>query len=98
MAKKILKDELQEKGMVLLSIYFLQPMLSFWGLSSKPITVSLLQVPFLYVMITLGFMVISYLVAHFFFTDPKDKSIVTISVIIGNTGNLGIPLGIALFG
>lgn len=98
MAKKILKEEIQEKGIVLLSIYFLQPMLSFWGLSSKPITASLLQVPFLYISIILVFMAISYLVSILFFKDPKDRSIVTISVIVGNTGNLGIPLGIALFG
>lgn len=97
-AKKILGDELQEKGMILLSIYFLQPMLSFWGLSTKPLTATLLQVPFLYIAITLLCVVISYLIARFFFEDAKEKSIITISVIIGNTGNLGIPLGIALFG
>ncbi|WP_245394676.1 AEC family transporter [Sulfurospirillum diekertiae] len=34
----------------------------------------------------------------FFKEDIKEKSIITICVIIGNTGNLGIPLGIALFG
>ena len=98
MAKKMLKDELQEKGMILLSIYFLQPMLAFWGLSSKPLTLSLLQVPFLYVSISLLCVFISFFIAKIFFQDIKEKSIVTICVIIGNTGNLGIPLGIALFG
>ncbi|WP_228448586.1 hypothetical protein [Sulfurospirillum diekertiae] len=48
MAKRMLKEEMNEKGMILLSIYFLQPMLSFWGLSSRPIDFSLLQAPFWY--------------------------------------------------
>ncbi len=32
------------------------------------------------------------------FADQKSRSIATVAAIIGNTGNLGIPLGIALFG
>ena len=32
------------------------------------------------------------------FSDTKERSIATVAVLIGNTGNLGIPLGIALFG
>ncbi len=92
------KDELQEKGMILLSIYFLQPMLAFWGLSSKPLNLELLQVPFWYLVISVLCMIVSFGVATLFFKDAKEQSIITISVIIGNTGNLGIPLGIALFG
>jgi malate permease and related proteins len=97
-AKKVLKDEMNEKGLILLSIYFLQPMLSFWGLSTKPIDSTLLQAPLLYVLISLGSIILSFFIARFFFTDVKEQSIVTICVVIGNTGNLGIPLGIALFG
>jgi len=97
-AKKFLKEEINEKGLILLSIYFLQPMLSFWGLSTKPLDTTLLQTPLLYILISLGFVLISYGIARAFFTDIKEQSIVTICVIIGNTGNLGIPLGIALFG
>lgn len=98
MAKKTLKEEMNEKGLILLSIYFLQPMLSFWGLSTKPIDINLLQAPFIYVLLSLGSIVISFMIARYFFTDIKEQSIVTICVIIGNTGNLGIPLGIALWG
>lgn len=97
-AKKLLKEEINEKGLILLSIYFLQPMLSFWGLSTKPIDAELLQAPLIYIAISLGFVFISFFIARLFFTDIKEQSIVTICVIIGNTGNLGIPLGIALFG
>lgn len=92
------KEELQEKGMILLSIYFLQPMLAFWGLSSKSLNLELLQAPFWYIVISLLCMAISFGIATLFFDDIKEKSIITISVVIGNTGNLGIPLGIALFG
>lgn len=98
MAKRMLKEELNEKGMVLLTIYFLQPILSFWGLSSRPIDFHLMQVPLLYIVVCLVCVMASGGIAYFFFNDAKDKSIVTISAIIGNTSNLGIPLGIALFG
>lgn len=97
-AKKIFKDELQERGMSILSVYFLHPIFSFWGLSTKPITLSLLQVPLYYILISCVTIAIGSLFAFLFFSDPKEKSIMTISVALGNTGNLGIPLGIALFG
>ncbi len=32
------------------------------------------------------------------FHDPKERSIATVAALIGNTGHLGIPRGIALFG
>lgn len=98
MAKRIFKEEINEKGFVLLSIYFLQPMLSFWGLSTRPIDTSLLQAPLIYLLISLLFVGLNFFIARFFFKDIKEQSIVTICVVIGNTGNLGIPLGIALFG
>ena len=98
LAKAKLKDELQEKSLVIISIYFLQPMLTFWGLSTKRIDIELLQVPFLYMCISILCIVVSFFLAKTFFTDSKERSIITISSAIGNTGNLGIPIGIALFG
>lgn len=98
LAKKMLKEELQEKSLVILSIYFLQPMLSFWGLSTKKIDISLLQAPLFYALISLACIIMSFFLAKIFFQDAKERSIVTISSAIGNTGNLGIPIGIALFG
>jgi malate permease and related proteins len=98
LSKKMLKEELQEKSLVILSIYFLQPMLSFWGLSSQKIDASLFQIPFIYIFICFITIFISFLIAFVFFKDNKDRSIITISSSIGNTGNLGIPIGIALFG
>ncbi|AFL67903.1 AEC family transporter [Sulfurospirillum barnesii] len=99
MAKRMLKEEMNEKGMILMSIYFLQPMLSFWGLSTKPIELELLQAPFWYLLISFICVLLSSAIAYLFFKDDiKEKSIVTICVVLGNTGNLGIPLGMALFG
>ncbi len=98
LAKTKLKDELQEKSLVIISIYFLQPMLTFWGLSSKSIDASLIQIPLIYIGISILCIFISSILANTFFNEAKERSIVTISSAIGNTGNLGIPIGIALFG
>lgn len=97
-AKKIFKDELAEKGMVILSVYFLHPIFSFWGLSTKPMSLELLQVPLYYVLFSLLTIAISFVFARMFFEDTKERSIMTIAAAINNTGNLGIPLGIAIFG
>lgn len=97
-AKKIFKDELAERGMVILSVYFLHPIFSFWGLSSKPMSVELLQVPFYYVLFSCLTIVVGFIFAKLFFEDVKERSIMTIAAAINNTGNLGIPLGIAIFG
>lgn len=98
LAKAKLKEELQEKSLVIISIYFLQPMLSFWGLSTKSVDATLIQTPLIYMGISILCIIVSFILAKSFFTDPKERSIVTISSVIGNTGNLGIPVGIALFG
>ncbi len=98
LAKAKLKNELQEKSLVIISIYFLQPMLTFWGLSTKSIDATLIKAPFIYVTISILCIIISFFLAKTFFTESKERSIVTISSAIGNTGNLGIPIGIAIFG
>ena len=98
LAKAKLKEELQEKTLVILSIYFLQPMLSFWGLSTKSIDANLIQTPLIYMGISVLCIFVSFILAKTFFTNSKERSIVIISSVIGNTGNLGIPVGIALFG
>ena len=67
-AKKIFKDELQERGMSILSVYFLHPIFSFWGLSTKPITLSLLQVPLYYILISCMTIAIGSLFAFLFFS------------------------------
>ncbi|MDD3344391.1 MAG: AEC family transporter, partial [Sulfurospirillaceae bacterium] len=97
-AKKIFKEELAERGMVILSVYFLHPIFSFWGLSTKPMNLELLKIPMYYLLFSCLTIVMGYIMARLFFDDAKDRSIMTIASAINNTGNLGIPLGIALFG
>ena len=43
-------------------------------------------------------MFIAFFYSKKIFSDYQDKSIFMASALVGNTGNLGIPLGIALFG
>jgi len=97
-AKKIFKNEINEKTLILLSVYFLQPILTFWGLTRVSINDDLLYVPLIYLLIILSVLVFLILISRFIFNDEKDKAIFIVSSLIGNTGNLSIPLGIALFG
>ncbi|MEA3552911.1 MAG: AEC family transporter [Campylobacterota bacterium] len=97
-AKKVFKDDIDEKTLILISIYFLQPMLTFWGLTRAPIDYNLVYTPFLYFIIITIVLIILLFLGRFLFDDIKDRSIFIATSLIGNTGNLGIPLGIALFG
>jgi len=98
LAKKIFKNEINEKTLILLSIYFLQPILTFWGLTRISINMELLYVPIIYLAVILLVLIILIISAKFLFEDERDKSIFIVSSLIGNTGNIAIPLGIALFG
>ena len=97
-AKKIFKDEITEKTLILLSVYFLQPILTFWGLTRVDLNEDLLHVPLIYLLVILSVLVFLIFISRFIFTNEKDKAIFIVSSLIGNTGNLSIPLGIALFG
>lgn len=97
-AKKTFKDDINEKTLILLSLYFLQPLLTFWGLTRANIDYNLILSPALYVVIIAITLILLIFTAPLFFKDSKDRSIFIAASLIGNTGNLGIPLGIALFG
>ncbi len=97
-AKRHFAERIDEKTLVLVSVYLLQPMLVFWGLTVKPIDASVIKAPVVFTLFILGILVLVALPARHFFDDRKERSIATVASIIGNTGNLGIPLGIALFG
>lgn len=97
-AKRTFKAQIDERTVTLLSVYFLQIFLTFWGLLKQPIDTTLAGVPLLYLGITLVSMLLMLPIARALFHDPKERSIATVAALIGNTGNLGIPLGIALFG
>jgi hypothetical protein len=97
-AKKVFQDDIHEKTLILISLYFLQPMLTFWGLTRTPINFNLVLTPFLYFIIVTIVLIILIFVGKYLFDEQKDRSIFIATSLIGNTGNLGIPLGIALFG
>lgn len=98
LAKSTFTSRIDERTITLLSVYFLQLFLTFWGLLKQPIDAGLLATPALYIVITLSLVAVTTLLSRVMFNDTKERSIATVSALIGNTGNLGIPLGIALFG
>ncbi len=97
-AKRIFKEQIDEKSLVLVSIYFLSPILVFWGLTTQKIDLSSIKAPLIFGIVIALSLLISWIFAIKLFSDQKTRSIATVASIVGNTGNLGIPLGIALFG
>lgn len=97
-AKWSFKEQIDDRTVTLLSVYFLQVFLTFWGLLKRPIDTQLLFAPALYVAISLLALLLMIPLARMVFSDTKERSIATVAALIGNTGNLGVPLSIALFG
>lgn len=97
-AKMSFKEKIDDKTITLINVYFLQVFLTFWGLLIRPVDITLLVVPSIYLFITLLVLLLVALFAKKLFQDQKEYSIATVAAIIGNTGNLGIPLNIAIFG
>lgn len=97
-AKWAFKEKIDDRTITLLSVYFLQIFLTFWGLLKRPIDTELLFAPALYLGISLLALLLMIPLSKMLFHNPKERSIATVAALIGNTGNLGIPLGIALFG
>ncbi len=97
-AKWTFKEKIDDRTITLLSVYFLQIFLTFWGLLKRPIDTELIFAPTLYLGISLLALLLMIPLAKILFHNPKERSIATVAALIGNTGNLGIPLGIALFG
>ncbi|HRG61058.1 MAG TPA: AEC family transporter, partial [Aliarcobacter cryaerophilus] len=98
MAKKNLKTQIDEKTLVLLSLYFLQPIMIFWGLTKEPINYEFILSPIFFIFCMASTLLLMLLYSKFIFSSKTDENIFLATALIGNTGNLGIPLGIALFG
>jgi len=98
MAKRIFKEDINPKTLTLMSVYFLQPFVTIWGFSTAKLHTEHLYVPLLYLAIILALLIPTILLGKLIFTDPKERAIFSIAGFVGNTGNIGIPLGIALFG
>ncbi|WP_297484051.1 AEC family transporter [Sulfurimonas sp.] len=97
-AKRSFKDQIDDKTITLLNVYFLQVFLTFWGLLLHPVNITLLYAPSIYIFIVIIALVVSVLFAKKLFENKKEYSIAMVAALIGNTGNLGIPLNIAIFG
>ena len=97
-AKRSFKEQIDDKTITLLNVYFLQVFLTFWGLLLRPIDITLFYAPFVYLIIILIALMFSALFAKKFFHEKKEHSIAVVAALIGNTANLGIPLNIAIFG
>jgi len=98
MAKRIFKEEMNPKTLTLMSVYFLQPFVTVWGFSTASLHTEHMVVPFLYLAIIFILLIPTVLLSKFIFSDMKERAIFSIAGFVGNTGNIGIPLGIALFG
>jgi len=97
-AKRTFKEQIDDRTITLLSVYFLQIFLTFWGLLKHPIDISLLSAPLIYLGVVLLVFLLLQLLVKKVFADAKEQSIASVAALIGNTGNLGIPLNIAIFG
>ena len=98
LAKMSFKEKIDDKTITLINVYFLQVFLTFWGLLLHPIDISLLYAPSIYFVIVIIVIIIAAFGAKLLFDNKKEYSIATVAAIIGNTGNLGIPINIAIFG
>ena len=98
MSKRIFKEDMNTKTLTLMSVYFLQPFVTIWGFSTAKLHAEHIYVPLLYLAIILALLIPTIVIAKVLFSDPKERAIFSIAGFVGNTGNIGIPLGIALFG
>ena len=98
LAKRIFKTQIDSKTLTLMSVYFMQPFVSVWGFSTAKLHWEHFGVVGIYFGIIFILLIPSVYIAKIIFDDPKKRSIFSIAGFVGNTGNIGIPLGIALFG
>jgi len=97
-AKRIFKEDIDRKTLTIFSVYFLQPFVTVWGFSTAKLSVEHIFVPLYYLGIIALVLIPTLFIARGVFDDPKERAIFSIAGFVGNTGNIGIPLGIALFG
>jgi len=90
-------NEIDGKTLVLLSTYFLQPFLTLWGIMLIPLDYNLIISPVAYLAAVFFSLVFTFTLS-LILKDKKERIIAALTPLIGNTGNLGIPLSYALFG
>jgi len=97
-AKRIFKEEMDSKTLTLFSVYFLQGFVTVWGFSTAKLSAEDALIPLYYIGIIFIILLPALFLTKKFIKEPKERAIVSIAGFVGNTGNIGIPLGIALFG
>ena len=95
LAKKQFK--IDGKTLVILSTYYLQPFLTLWGIMLMPINKDLILAPVYYLGAVFTALIFTYLIS-LMLKDKKDRIIATLTPLIGNTGNLGIPISYFFWG
>jgi len=98
LGKRIFKEEMNEKTLTLFSVYFLQPFVTVWGFSTARLHTEHIYIPLIYLGIIFLLLLPTIVIARSLFADKKERAIFSIAGFVGNTGNIGIPLGLALFG
>ncbi len=98
LAKVIFKEQIDSKTLTIFSVYFLQPFVTVWGFSTAKLNWELLFVPLTFWGTVVALLIPAVFLGKILFKEKKERAIFTIAGFVGNTGNLGIPLGIALFG
>jgi len=96
LAKRIFKTQIDSRTLTLMSVYFMQPFVSVWGFSTAKLHWEHFSVVGIYFGIIFILLIPSIYIAKIIFNDPKKRSIFSIAGFVGNTGNIGIPLGIAI--
>lgn len=97
-AKRIFQDTMDTKTLTLMSVYFLQPFVTMWGFSTATLHSEHAWVILIYLSIIFILFIPTLFIAKLLFHESKERAIFSITGFVGNTGNIGIPLGIALFG
>ena len=95
LAKKQFK--IDGKTLVILSTYYLQPFLTLWGIMLMPINKDLILAPAFYLLAVFVALIFTFLIS-LTLKDKKDRIIATLTPLIGNTGNLGIPISYFFWG
>ena len=98
LGKRFFREDMNEKTLTIFSVYFLQPFVTVWGFSTARLHSEHIMVPLIYLSIIFILLIPTMLIARRLFADKKERAIFSIAGFVGNTGNIGIPLGLALFG
>ncbi len=96
--RKYFAPNFVEQEFTKLNVYFMQPLLVFWGFSKYDVTQEVLTSALVYFVLSIVLIFLFQVIAKLLFKDPKKRAIYVMSSVLGNTGNLGIPMGLIIFG